>query len=74
MNTKFLYRILFASLCLLMTGCNDDNEIFFEDLTGNEALERVHPNERDKPYPREEHELYLNPGSSDCAESCTYCR
>lgn len=61
MNTKFLYRILFASLCLLMTGCNDDNEIFFEDLTGNEALEQVHPNERDKPYPREEHELYLNP-------------
>ena len=48
MNTKFLYRILFASLCLLMTGCNDDNEIFFEDLTGNEALERVLPNERDK--------------------------
>lgn len=61
MNTKFLYRILFASLCLLMTGCNDDNEIFFENLTGNETLERVHPNERDKPYPREEHELYLNP-------------
>ncbi len=61
MSTKFLYRILFASFCLLMTGCNDDNETFFEDLTGDETIERVHPNERDKPYPREEHELYLNP-------------
>lgn len=61
MNTKFLYSILLASFSLLMMGCNDDNEIVFENLTGNETLERVHPNERDKPYPREEHELYLNP-------------
>lgn len=61
MNIRFLYGMLFASLSLLMTGCNDDTEIFFKDFTGNETLERVHPNERDKPYPREEHELYLNP-------------
>jgi len=61
MNTKFLYRILFVSFILLMTGCNDENEIFFENLAGDDTLERVHPNERDKPYPREEHELYLNP-------------
>lgn len=61
MNTKFLYTILFASFILLMTGCKDDNEIFFENLAAEENLDRVHPNERDKPYPREEHELYLNP-------------
>lgn len=61
MNTKFLYKILFASFILLMTGCNDNDEIFFENLVDDDALERVHPNERDKPYPREEHELYLNP-------------
>lgn len=61
MNTKFLYTILIASFILLMTGCKDDNEIFFENLAADENLERVHPNERDKPYPREEHELYLNP-------------
>lgn len=24
-------------------------------------MDRVHPNDRDKPYPREEHELYINP-------------
>lgn len=61
MNTQLLYRIMFALLSLLMIGCNDDKEVFFESLTGDEALDRVHPNERDKPYPREEHELYLNP-------------
>lgn len=53
----FLFTL--CSLCL--TGCNDDNEIFFENLTGSEAIDRVHPNERDQPYPREEHELFLNP-------------
>lgn len=49
MNTKFLYKILFASFILLMTGCNDNDEIFFENLVDDDALERVHPNERDKP-------------------------
>lgn len=52
---------LFALCSLFMTGCNDDKEIFFDDLTGNEALDRVHPNDRDQPYPREEHELFVNP-------------
>lgn len=61
MRTKALYTILFASLILLMTDCKDGNEIFFENLTAAESMKRVHPNERDKPYPREEHELYLNP-------------
>lgn len=61
MNTQFLYRIMVALLSLLMIGCSDDKEVFFENLTTDGALDRVHPNERDKPYPREEHELYLNP-------------
>ena len=61
MNIKYMNIFLFALCCLCLTGCNDDNEIFFEDLTGNETLDRVHPNDRDKPYPREEHELFVNP-------------
>lgn len=61
MNTQFLYRIMVALLSLLMIGCSDDKEVFFENLTTDGALDRVHSNERDKPYPREEHELYLNP-------------
>lgn len=61
MNTQLLYRIMFALLSLLMIGCNDDKEVFFENLDTDGALDRVHPNDRDKPYPREEHELYLNP-------------
>ncbi len=48
-------------LGLLMTACSDDKEIFFDDVIGEETVDRVHPDERDKPYPREEHELYLNP-------------
>lgn len=51
----------FALCCLCLTGCNDDNEIFLEDWTTNETLDRVHPNDRDQPYPREEHELFVNP-------------
>lgn len=61
MNAKFLYRITFVLLSLLVTGCNDDKEIFFEDMDLSETLDRIHSNERDKPYPREEHELFLNP-------------
>lgn len=61
MNMKFINMFLFTLGCLFLTGCNDNNEIFFEDLTGNETLERVHPNDRDQPYPREEHELFVNP-------------
>ena len=53
MKMKFINICLFTAGCLFVTGCNDDNEIFFEDLTGNKALEMVHPNDRDQPYPRE---------------------
>lgn len=61
MNTKYLLALLFVSLCLMWTGCEDGKEIFFEELIPEEKLDRVHPNDRDKPYPREEHELYINP-------------
>ncbi|WP_444104203.1 DUF4962 domain-containing protein [Bacteroides sp.] len=63
MNTSFLYGILLTSLSMSMTGCSDDKDLFFENLQSDETLEVVHPNEWDKPYPREEHELYLNPVS-----------
>ena len=61
MNMKCMNIFLFTLCSLCLTGCNDDNEIFFEDLTSNETLDRVHPNDRDQPYPREEHELFVNP-------------
>lgn len=61
MNMKYINIFLFTLCSLSLNGCNDDNEIFFEDLTSNETLDRVHPNERDQPYPREEHELFVNP-------------
>lgn len=61
MNMKYMNIFLFSLCSLCLTGCNDDNEIFFEDLTSNETLDRVHPNDRDQPYPREEHELFVNP-------------
>lgn len=60
MNTKYIIGLIFL-LSLLMTACNDDKEIFFDDVIGEETLDRVHPNTRDKPYPREEHILYINP-------------
>ena len=37
MKMKFINICLFTAGCLFVTGCNDDNEIFFEDLTGNRA-------------------------------------
>lgn len=49
---------MFALLFFMATGCSDDQEIFFEDYAREEAPEVVHPDQRDKPYPREEHELY----------------
>ena len=52
---------MFALLFFFATGCSDDQEIFFEDYANDEAPEVVHPDQRDKPYPREEHELYVNP-------------
>ena len=60
MNTKYIIGLIFL-LSLFMTACNDDKEIFFDDVIGEETLDRVHPNTRDKPYPREEHILYINP-------------
>ena len=51
---------MFALLFFMATGCSDDQEIFFEDYAQEEAPEVVHPDQRDKPYPREEHELYIN--------------
>lgn len=61
MNIRYINIFLFTLCSLFLSGCNDDNEILFENLTGDETLDRVHPNERDKPYPREEHELFVNP-------------
>ena len=52
MNTKYIIGLIFL-LSLLMTACNDDKEIFFDDVIGEETLDRVHPNTRDKPYPRD---------------------
>lgn len=60
-DMKYLTTILIALCLLCPTGCHDDSEDFVENQTSTETLEVVHPNERDKPYPREEHELYLNP-------------
>ena len=53
--------IITCTLLFLSTGCSDDQEIFFEDYGTDNDIEVVHPDQRDKPYPREEHELYLNP-------------
>ncbi len=50
-----------ALFFLLLTGCNDEQEVFFENYGDDTAVEVVHPDHRDKPYPREEHELYINP-------------
>lgn len=62
MNTKFLLAILSVSLSTLGTGCEDNKEILFDELNVTaEEMEVVHPILRDKPYPREEHTLYLNP-------------
>ncbi|MCS2584607.1 hypothetical protein NXY00_18065 [Bacteroides sp. BFG-551] len=61
MNTKIFSKVMFALLFFFATGCSDDQEIFFEDYANDEAPEVVHPDQRDKPYPREEHELYVNP-------------
>ncbi len=61
MSKNLIYGVLFCLFGSTMAGCSDDEEVFFEDLIGEEDIEVVHPNERDKPYPREEHELYVNP-------------
>lgn len=62
MNIRILVSLLFTSLCLIWMGCEDDKEIFFDELKmGEEKLEAVHPNTRDKPYPREGQLLYINP-------------
>lgn len=61
MKIRFFSQIAFALSLFLMTGCNDNQEIFFEDDESDKTIEVVHPDQRDKPYPREEHELYINP-------------
>lgn len=62
MNTKLLYNLIITLFGLsILAACSDDKEIFFNDVIGEETVDRVHPNDRDKPYPREEHTLYLNP-------------
>lgn len=61
MKIRFFSQITFALSLFLMTGCNDNQEIFFEDYESDKTIEVVHPDQRDKPYPREEHELYINP-------------
>ena len=62
MNTKILMSLLFTYLCLIWIGCEDDKEIFFDELkVEEEKLDAVHPNTRDKPYPREGQLLYINP-------------
>lgn len=62
MNTRILISLLFTCLCLIWIGCEDDKEIFFDELkVEEEELDAVHANMRDKPYPREGQLLYINP-------------
>ena len=64
MNINYLYKYLLLVLCLSapLVACNDDQEIFFENVIGDDNdIEVVHPSLRDKPYPSEKSELYLNP-------------
>ena len=58
---KYLSTIFLLLSLPIVVGCIDDQEIFFEDLPTDESLETVHIERRDKPYPREENELYINP-------------
>ena len=61
MKKNLIYGMLLCLFGATAASCSDDQEVFFEDVIGEEDIEVVHPNERDKPYPREEHELYVNP-------------
>lgn len=62
MNTRILINLLFTCLCLIWIGCEDDKEIFFDELkVEEEGVDMVHPKTRDKPYPREGQLLYINP-------------
>ena len=58
-----MYNILFllSFFTCMSSGCKDDQEILFEDHVKVEDEDRIHANEREKPYPREEHKLYINP-------------
>lgn len=58
--TYFLHAALALSLFYAI-GCDDNQEIFFENPEKDNTIEVVHPTHRDKPYPNEESELYLNP-------------
>jgi len=61
MNIRLFLHTVSVLLLFLVTGCNDEQEMFFEDYADDKAVETVHIEHRDKPYPREEHELYINP-------------
>lgn len=61
MKTRCLGVFLFTLCSFSLIACSDDNEIVFEDLTSNEPLEQVHPNDREQPYPHEGNELFINP-------------
>lgn len=60
MKTRLFYIYLSLAACMT-SGCKDDTEIVFEDHMLVDSGDMVHANERDKPYPREEHDLYINP-------------
>lgn len=69
MKKNLIYGMLLCLFGATAASCSDDQEVFFEDVIGEEDIEVVHPNERDKPYPREEHELYVNPAPLIVPES-----
>lgn len=58
-----------AFLCLMMTGCLDEGDLFIEERYLEEEMEMVHIADRDAPYPRESHELYINPSPLIVPES-----
>ena len=60
MNAKHIFGWL-ALLGLLMMACHDDNEIFFENVIGEETKDALHMRFRDQPYPKEGNTIYLNP-------------
>lgn len=57
---KHLFSWLFL-LGLTLSSCQDDNEIFFENLLEGEGTDALHTRFRDQPYPKENNTVYLNP-------------
>lgn len=58
---KYLNVFLFTLYSLLMAGCNDDEKDVLKASYDDKVIDMVHPNERDRPYPKEENVLFLNP-------------